>query len=120
MVTGIQPSEHCGSTNDQLSGDVTILWGLDATGQLAAGQQVTAPTPHIYDETAGGVEVPAMLVGTTYVVPNDAGVDGQRILQAVTGAVAGHTYRLLVEYTPSPPGQTAERLGLYITITCLV
>lgn len=112
MATGPTPSWYLGVTTEQPSGAVVMAWGLDATGQLAPGQVVTLPACTVTD-LGSGLDVSATLLsGGPTLGANDAGVADMVVVQALTGATKGATYRLTVKYVPSPPSPAAETFEL--------
>ena len=114
----INPSWQLGTTYDQKSGSgCLIAWGLDATAQLAGtGQVVTAPTCTVTDLNTGTDVSASLLSGSPSIGPNAAALAGMVVTQAVTNAVAGHTYELLCLYEPSPPSPSGERLPMALRL----
>ena len=81
--------------------DANVLLSMDTTPTLPAGAAPTAPGVAILN-VATGASHPEMLVGTPTVTGN--------LVYFVLTAFAVGQYAVTVDYAPSPPGATGERL----------
>ena len=81
--------------------DANVLYSMDCTPTLPSGAVPTGPGV-VVTNTGTGAAHPEMLVGTPTVAGN--------LVYFVLTAFAVGQYQIVVDYAPSPPGATGERL----------
>ena len=113
MATGMTPP-YVSAVVAQVSSRMEVNVFTDVALQLDPGQSITAspaPTATLIDE-AGNVDVSA----TSLVLP--VTVNGTKLVVIVKALSAGHEYRLIFTYLPTPPDFAGQQLGAVQRIDC--
>lgn len=81
--------------------DANVLLSMDTTPTLPAGAAPTSPAVAVADAFTGAAH-PEMVIGTPTITGN--------LVYFVLSNFAVGQYEVTVDYAPSPPGATGERL----------